>query len=442
MAIVGEADEEQMADNMADSRRKLKRLCYIFDEDGVKADIEGSRANIERDAYIGNTINFLAMVQSLEQGRMFTHPVVISCTTLLLQLIFLNGVLAHGFARLDLHQASPIPMVSFPEHIARLVATIVIMPLTVVAKLGQSGEYTDSSIFLVVLTSFQQHAASRPRLLALWATFHSARIFLLIPLYIAASAQLLSQSVRNQQSLISMAVSVLSLSYVLELDDKLYTLLYRDRFDNLLDTTAAPAVVQWQLGPQSCALATRLRDATLAIITLALTVLVAARSSSLLSAWQMEAWAVPLIGAALFLAHLLCLPLSRMPTRRILTSLALGALVVYCTWLVWLSATSQLAALMPGNAMDWSEAATWSWRGAPLHSKQHNAPAANPAESMGGGTLELRPLPDGQTVFLSPPRLHTDALHHQPNRHMPSSTSGSAIGALLPDELDRVVYVQ
>ena len=87
----------------------VERQCAAFDDDRSKD------AEHDGESYNGNSIFFLGLTRSLEEGRLRVRSLVLSFALIAMQLIFLNGLIARGLRDRPPRHAAFVALSSWTE---------------------------------------------------------------------------------------------------------------------------------------------------------------------------------------------------------------------------------------------------------------------------------------------------------------------------------------
>ena len=181
-----------------------------------------------KDAYTGSSISWYGLMASLNEhgGGFCCKPLWLALLTISLQIGALNGMMF-------MYEIDTIPdtsslsqlldsPASLPEKVGVL-ATILTVPIMVLAMLAYSGEFFDSSAFLSALVWYTRHTYVKKSLkyralLVFWLLMHAARSFFLIPLYTFIIAKILAQ----ESKIDVIFIRAMTISFLLQLDHNLY----------------------------------------------------------------------------------------------------------------------------------------------------------------------------------------------------------------------------
>jgi hypothetical protein len=181
-----------------------------------------------KDAYTGSSISWYGLMASLNEhgGGFCCKPLWLAILMISLQICALNGMMF-------MYEIDTIPdtsslsqlldsPVSLPEKVGVL-ATILAVPIMVLAMLAYSGEFFDSSAFLSALVWYTRHTYVKKSLkyralLVFWLLMHAARSFFLVPLYAYIIAKILAQ----ESKIDVIFIRAMTISFLLQLDHNLY----------------------------------------------------------------------------------------------------------------------------------------------------------------------------------------------------------------------------
>ena len=312
--------------------------------------------------------SYYAMVRTIEEDCFIGWPTFFALLCIVGQVLVLNGILfkVHSCCvsdsvpdgcransscvvapcRLAQNFVAEVPNIvswgdlarykGLPEEKVGFLAGLLISPIILLAKLTSNGEFMDIGVFSATLKTYEtspqyqrtlrvaggspheranpKYSAKRWAIMAFWVIVHGIRTFYIVPLFVFVNAKMMA----DVDTIMAVLTTNVGLSFLLDLDDNLFSALYGES-EEALDYCKKDMGVATHLVCES--FKGRMAQALFAMQMLGVIHFKFAES-------LLDMWALPAFGLVLLLVALYEFPTN----RPVVVCTSVSFLVVYVVW--------------------------------------------------------------------------------------------------------------